>query len=119
MFGLTRTSGFSASLLLNLEGVATAVIAVLFFKENAGKRLWWALVSMTTAGVCLAWDPEPGTIQSVGPLLILLSMVCWGIDNNVTRHISGRDPIQIALIKGLIAGTISLLLAYLSARRFP
>ena len=112
MFGLSRTSGFSTSLLLNLEGVATAVIAVLFFKENAGKRLWWALVCMTTAGVFLAWDPNQGEFNLSGPLLILLSMVCWGIDNNVTRHISARDPIQITMIKGLVSGTASLALAW-------
>ena len=119
MFGLRLTSGFSTSLLLNLEGVATAVIAVLFFKENAGKRLWWALVCMTTAGVFLAWDPNQGEFNLSGPLMILLSMVCWGIDNNVTRHISARDPIQIALIKGLFSGATSLLLAYLLGMRIP
>lgn len=86
MFGLSRTSGFSTSLLLNLEGVATAVIAVLFFKENAGKRLWRALVCMTTAGVFLAWDPNHGEFNLSGPLMILLSMVCWGIDNNISVH---------------------------------
>lgn len=119
MFGLSRTSGFSSSLLLNLEGVATAVIAVLFFKENAGKRLWLALVCMTLAGVFLAWDPAQGEFNLVGPLLILLSMVCWGIDNNVTRHISARDPIQIARVKGLVSGGTSLLLAYLLGMVIP
>jgi drug/metabolite transporter (DMT)-like permease len=119
MFGLSRTSGFSTSLLLNLEGVATAVIAVLFFKENTGKRLWWALVCMTTAGVFLAWDPNQGEFNLFGPLLILLSMLCWGIDNNVTRHVSARDPIKIALIKGLFSGATSLLLAYLLGMRIP
>ncbi len=119
MFGLTLTSGFAASLLLNLEGVATALIAVLLFKENAGKRLWWALASMTLAGVCLAWNPGEGQFNLAGPLLILLAMVCWGVDNNLTRHISARDPIQIALFKGLIAGTVSLFLAYLTGATIP
>ncbi|MFH2118781.1 MAG: DMT family transporter [Pseudomonadota bacterium] len=119
MFGLSRTSGFSTSLLLNLEGVATAVIAVLFFKENAGKRLWWALACMTLAGVFLAWDPNRGEFNLPGPLMIVLSMVCWGIDNNVTRHISARDPIQIVLIKGLFSGAASISLAYLLGMGIP
>ncbi len=119
MFGLSRTSGFSTSLLLNLEGVATAVIAVLFFKENAGKRLWWALACMTLAGVFLAWDPNRGEFNLPGPLMIVLSMVCWGIDNNLTRHISARDPIQIALIKGLVSGAASISLAYLLGMKIP
>jgi drug/metabolite transporter (DMT)-like permease len=119
MYGLSRTSGFTASLLLNLEGVATALIAVLFFKENAGKRLWWALASMTLAGVFLAWDPGRGSFNLAGPLLICLSMLCWGIDNNATRHISARDPIQIALVKGLVAGAASLALAWLLGMEIP
>lgn len=119
MFGLTLTSGFAASLLLNIEGVATALIAVLLFKENAGKRLWCALACMTLAGVCLAWDPGQGHFNLAGPLLILLAMVCWGVDNNLTRHISARNPIQIALVKGLAAGTASLALAHLTDAGIP
>ncbi len=111
MFGLTFISGLSASLLLNLEGIATAVIAVLFFKENAEKRFWLALACMTMAGVLLTWQPNQNNFSIVGPLLIILAMICWGIDNNLTRNISDKNPIQISRIKGLVAGTTSLLLA--------
>lgn len=112
MMGLTMVTGFSASLLLNLEGIATAVIAVFLFKENAGKRLWLALACTTAAGIFLSWDPARDKFSIVGPLLILLAMICWGVDNNLTRNISEKDPVQIAKIKGLIAGTSSLLIAY-------
>jgi len=111
MMGLTLVSGFSASLLLNLEGLATALIAAFFFKEHTGKCLWLALVCMTIAGVFLTWDPFQSKFSAAGPLLIIFAMVCWGMDNNLTRSISDKDPIQIAQIKGFFAGTISLLLA--------
>jgi len=111
MTGLTLISGFSASLLLNLEGLATAMIAVFLFKENAGKRLWPALVCMTIAGILLTWDPGQGKFNIVGPLLIIFAVVCWGMDNNLTRNISHKDPIQIAKIKGFVAGITSLSLA--------
>ena len=111
MTGLALVSGFSASLLLNLEGLATAMIAIFFFKENAGKRLWPALVCMTIAGILLTWDPSQGKFNIVGPLLIIFAVVCWGMDNNLTRNISHKDPIQIAKIKGFVAGTTSLSLA--------
>ena len=39
MLGLTLISGFSASLLLNMEGVATAIIASMLFKESLGRRI--------------------------------------------------------------------------------
>lgn len=112
MFGLKHISGFTASLLLNLEGVATAVIAFLFFKENAGKRLWLALACMTAAGMFLTWNPMEGKFNFLGPLLISISMICWGIDNNLTRNISARDPLQITRVKGLVSGLVSISLAY-------
>lgn len=111
MTGLTLVTGFSASLLLNLEGVATVLIAVLIFRENSGKRLWLALLTMTIAGVFLSWDPNTGKFNVIGSLLIVVATVGWGIDNNLTRKISDKNPIQISMIKGLIAGTISLSLA--------
>ena len=109
--GLKLISGFSTSLLLNLEGVATVMIAVIFFKENAGKRLWLALMFMTAAGIFLTWDPDQGKFSIAGPLLIIFAMICWGIDNNLTRNISDKDPVQIVRIKGLVAGVISLSIA--------
>jgi len=117
--GLTLVSGFSASLLSNLEGAATAVIAVLIFKENAGRRLWLALLCMTGAGMFLAWDPSRGEFNVLGPLLIVSAMVCWGIDNNLTRHISDKDPIQITRIKSVAGGMISLLLALALGLKMP
>lgn len=111
MTGLNLVSGFATSLLLNMEGLATALIAVIFFKENAGKRLWLALACMSIAGVFLSWDPSHGKFTIMGPLLIILAMVCWGVDNNLTRNISDKDPVQIAKIKGLVAGTSSILVA--------
>lgn len=119
MLGLTLVSGFSASLLLNLEGVTTAMIAVFLFKENAGKRLWIALTCMTLAGVFLTWDTSQSKFNPIGPLLIILAMVCWGIDNNLTRKISDKDPIQIAKIKGFFGGTASLSLALILGMNIP
>jgi drug/metabolite transporter (DMT)-like permease len=113
MVGLNLISGFSTSLLLNLEGAATAVIAVFFFRENAGKRLWLALLCMTAAGILLSWSPGQSKFSIAGPLLILLAVVCWGIDNNLTRQISDKNPIQITYLKGLIGGVISVSTALL------
>jgi drug/metabolite transporter (DMT)-like permease len=113
MAGLARISGFSASLLLNFEGAATAVIAVLLFGENAGRRVWLALAFMTSAGVFLSWNPGGGPLSPSGPVLILLAMICWGMDNNLTGRISDKDPAQIARIKGLVAGIVSTAAAFL------
>jgi drug/metabolite transporter (DMT)-like permease len=114
MGGLALSSGFSASLLSNLEGVATALIAVLLFREMTDRRLWLALGCMVAGAFLLSWNGGEGRFDAAGPLLIVLSMVCWGIDNNVTRQISSRDPLQIATIKSLFAGTVPLLIVSLA-----
>lgn len=111
MMGLKLISGFVTSLLLNLEGLATGLIAVLFFKEEPGKRIWFALGAMTVAGILLSWNPQQGTFNIVGPLLIVFAMVCWGIDNNLTRNISQKNPVHIAAIKGVVAGSASISIA--------
>lgn len=110
MTGLTLVTGFAASLLLNLEGLATAVIAFLFFRENLGWRLGIAIASMSAAGILLSWDPDTGVFSVAGSLLLLAAGVAWGVDNNLTRHISERDPVRISQIKGLVAGTTSVLI---------
>ncbi len=119
MTGLTMVSGFASSLLLNLEGVATAIIAVFIFKEYAGRRIWLALVIMTLAGVSLSWNTSRGELNLAGPVLIVFAMTCWGIDNNLTQKISNKDPVQIALIKGMIAGTVLLGMAFMLGMRIP
>lgn len=105
MFGLALMSGFTTSLMLNLEGVATAIIAVVVFKENAGRRLWLALLLMTSAGVALSWNPDEGEFGILGLALVGLAMASWGIDNNLTRMICTKDSVQIAQVKGLVAGS--------------
>jgi len=119
MTGLTVTTGFAASLLLNLEGLATAVIAYLFFRENLGWRLGIAVACMTAAGILLSWDPNTSALTVSGPLLLLAAGIAWGVDNNLTRHISDKNPVQISQIKGLVAGTASVSIAILLGFRVP
>jgi drug/metabolite transporter (DMT)-like permease len=119
MEGLRRMSGASASLLLNLEGLATALIAVLLFREPACRRTWAALGAMTAAGILTTWDPARGRFETLGPLFILIAMAGWGLDNNLTRNISDKDPVLIAAIKGFAAGGITLALAAVAGERLP
>ncbi|SDI36376.1 DMT family transporter [Propionivibrio dicarboxylicus] len=106
MAGLVRTSGATASLLLNLEAVLTAAIAWLAFKENTDRRIVLGMAAIVAGGMILSLTPadaSPGAWS--GPALIALACLCWAIDNNLTRHISAADPLFIAGTKGLIAGT--------------
>ena len=108
LFGLARLSGFSTSILLNLEGLATALFAIFIFKEYSGKRFWFALLCMTLAGILVSWDSAQGSFDITGLFLVMFAMACWGLDNNFTRKISNKGAVDIAKIKGLFAGTFNL-----------
>lgn len=112
MAGLLSTSGATASLLLNLEAVLTAVIAWVVFKENADRRIVLGMLAIVAGGVALGWQPDAGTQSSaLGPALVAVACLCWAIDNNLTRKVSASDALFIAGIKGLIAGTVNTALA--------
>lgn len=112
MAGLMTTSGSSASLLLNLEAVLTAVIAWVVFKENADKRVVLGMATIVAGGLVLSW-PGQGTRASdwVGPVLIGVACLCWAIDNNLTRKVSASDALFVAGSKGVVAGLANTLLA--------
>jgi drug/metabolite transporter (DMT)-like permease len=118
LLGLNRVTGLAASLLLNFEATATALVAVFLFKESAGRRVWAALALMTAGGVLLSWNSGAGRLEVAGPLLVLAAMAGWGLDNNLTRQISGKDPVQIAMVKGLVSGAVSLTLAFAVGKGF-
>ncbi|NMN58978.1 drug/metabolite transporter (DMT)-like permease [Xanthobacter sp. SG618] len=117
MFGLARTDGASASLLLNLEGVATMAIAWVAFRENVDRHLLLGALAILAGAALLSWQGR--ATFDLGAVLIASACLCWGIDNNLTRKLSSADPVQIAMLKGLIAGTINLVIALGHGAAFP
>ena len=109
MFGLARTDASAASLLLNLEGLATMGIAWVVFRENVDRRLLLGALAILAGAVLLSWHGA-ASFQWSG-VLIAGACVSWGIDNNLTRKLSSSDPVQIAMLKGLVAGAVNLTLA--------
>jgi drug/metabolite transporter (DMT)-like permease len=119
MVSLQNTPASTASLLLNFEGVGTTFIALLFFKEAISRRAWMAILGITLASIFLSTDFSGGLGLSLGALGVILACVLWGVDNNFTRNISGKDPLVIVAWKGLIAGSFSFLLAWALGNPFP
>lgn len=118
MVGLTRTSAASASLLLNVESVLTAVLAWVVFKENADRRIVVGMLAIVVGGALLSWEPTAATF-STGALLIVAACLCWAIDNNLTRKVSANDALLVACLKGLLAGLCNTTLALVSGAQFP
>lgn len=109
MFGLRSTPAASAALLNNFEIVATALIAWVVFRERIRVRLWLGILCVTAACALLSLENLQGMHFSKGSLLVLLAAVCWGLENNCTRKLSDKDPMEIVLLKGLFSGAGSLI----------
>lgn len=110
LFGLKSTSSANASLLNNFEIVATAIIALMIFKEKISLRLWAGIVFVTVSCLLLSVEDFSSFQFSYGSLFIILACVCWGVENNCTRKISSKDPLQIVLLKGIFSGIGSIII---------
>ena len=122
MYGLKTCSASNTSLLNNFEIVATALIALLFFRENVKRKLWIAIMLVTVASILLSL--EDGNMSdalsfSQGSLLVLGATICWGLENNCTRQIADRDPMEIVTIKGFGSGLGALIIALSIGSEFP
>ncbi|HWS68101.1 MAG TPA: DMT family transporter, partial [Steroidobacteraceae bacterium] len=119
MYGLRLTDSASASLILNVEGVFTALLAWFAFKENFDRRIAAGMALIVAGGVVLSMGSALHASGIVGPLAITGACLAWAIDNNLTRKVSINDAMLVACIKGLIAGPISVALALSYGARLP
>ena len=119
MFSLRYTPAATASLLFNFESVTTTLIAALIFKEAIGRRVWLAIVCITIASILLSLDISGQWGISVGAIGVLITCALWGMDNNFTRNISAKDPLAIVTIKGIGAGSFTLIMALILNKSLP
>jgi len=119
LIGLSHTPASAASLLLNLEGVLTALLAWIVFRENVSQRVGLGMVVIVAGGALLGYQGRLEWGGLAGTLAIAGACLCWAIDNNLTQKVSGSDPIQIAALKGSVAGGINLTIGLLLAGSLP
>src|SRR5262249_29179679 len=119
MVGLARTNAATASLLLPLEEAATAFMGWFIFNENFDRRIAIGMASLVAGAAILSWSGAPTFDSIVGPIAIAGACVSWGLDNNLTRKVSLADPLQIAMLKGLIAGPFNLVLVLSISHQIP
>lgn len=110
LFGLKNAAPENVSLLNNFEIVATAVLARCFFGERIGKPLLAGIVLITLGSAVLTWNGENALSFTSGSFLVVAATICWGLENNLTRKLSAKDPLQIVVIKGLFSGLGSLVI---------
>lgn len=109
--GLARTEAATASILLNLELVATVALAATLWREHLGGRVLGGAALVAVGGAVLVWTP--GASLDAGALLVVAACTCWGVDNCVTARLDQLAPEHVVLAKGLVAGGADLLLGLL------
>ena len=119
MWGLHQTAASTSSLLLNLEGVFTAVLAWFVFRENFDRRIAAGMALIAAGGVSVSWLGRPEIGPPWGSLAIVGACLAWAVDNNLTRNVSASDPVQIALLKGLCAGSVNTALGLAMGAKLP
>lgn len=119
MIGLRSMPASSASLLLNLEGVFTALLAWFAFHENFDRRIALGMLLIVAGGLVLSGRDMAGFTLPIGSLAIAGACLCWGIDNNLTQKVSASDPLQTAAIKGGVAGGVNLTIALMLGASLP
>lgn len=125
MVGLAGTPASGASLLLNAEGVLTALIAWFVFRENVDRRIALGMVAIVAGALVLSVPTGAAELGGTGPtsvwppLAILGACLCWGIDNNLTRKVALNDATWLAAVKGCVAGPVNLVLAFLLGASIP
>lgn len=117
LFGLRLTTASNASLLNNFEIVATAIIALMVFKEKISARLWVGIAFVVSACLLLSFEDITSLQFSIGSIFILLACVSWGLENNCTRKISASEPLQIVLLKGVFSGVGSVIIGLIIGER--
>lgn len=119
MIGINIGSASNASLLGNFEIVATALIALLIFKEVVTSRLWIAIVFITLSSIVLSFEGSGSFKFSLGSLFVILATCCWGLENNCTRMISDKSTYEIVILKGIFSGTGSFIIAIILGENIP
>jgi drug/metabolite transporter (DMT)-like permease len=120
MFGLAGMPASGASLLLNAEGVFTALLAWFVFRENVDRRVALGMVAIVAGAVVLSIPTGVLELGALWPSLAVLgACLCWGIDNNLTRKVALTDATWLAAVKGGVAGPVNLALAFLLGATLP
>ena len=108
LMGLASMPASNAALLLNLEGVFTALLAWFAFHENFDRRILLGMTAIVAAGLLLSWGDGVAPTLAPGALAVIGACLCWALDNNLTRKVAAADAVQIAALKGIVAGSVNL-----------
>lgn len=121
-WGLGRTSGTAASLMLNLEAVFTVVLAWVMHREHVGPRVTLAAAALLAGGALLVLDrthAAGGSTSAVGLAAVGAAALAWSVDNALSKPLSAFDPSSVVAAKGALGAALSLSVSLLVAEAPP
>jgi drug/metabolite transporter (DMT)-like permease len=119
LLGLQRLSGVAGSLLLNLEGPFTILLALLVFGEHLGRAGALAAGFIMAGAAVLGFQAGELHGDVLGVLALAGACLAWAVDNNLTQRLSLKDPLALVRTKALGSGMCTLALALLTGQPFP
>ena len=87
MYGLSGMPASGTALLLNAEGVLTALLAWVVFKENFDHRIALGMFAIAAGAVVLSWPGEMQFAGALPALAVLGACLAWAVDNNLTFNL--------------------------------
>jgi len=103
----------SVSIWLNMELVATAILGILIFKDALDRNTWIGVFLTIMAGIITSFGE--GSSGIISGLLITAACICWGVDNHLTALTDGASPQTVTFVKGIVAGSVNLIIGCLIA----
>jgi len=116
--GLTHASASDAALIANGEVFFSVLLAVMFFREKL-RLVGWIAILLVLAGMIMITTNlnfADFTLQQIHykDMLLILSMLFWGLDNNLSRYLAQKMNVaNIVQIKSAIGGIMLLVIAVL------
>ena len=116
--GLTHASASDAALIANGEVFFSVLLAVMFFRERL-RLVGWVAILLVLAGMIIITTNlnfANFTLQQIHykDMLLILSMLFWGLDNNLSRYLAQKMNVaNIVQIKSAIGGVMLFVIAVL------
>ena len=121
-WGLARTSGTAASLMLNLEAVFTIALARVIYGEHVGRRVVVAAGLLVVGGALLVFDhgtADGGVPRAIGLVAVAGASLGWALDNALAKPLSELDPAAVVAAKASVGAALSTCVALALGESWP
>jgi drug/metabolite transporter (DMT)-like permease len=120
-WGLARTNGTAASLMLNLEAVFTIALARVIYEEHVGRRVALAAALLVIGGALLVFDhgASEDATRALGLVAVAVASLGWALDNALAKPLAQLDPAAVVAGKASVGAALSTCVALALGEPWP